>query len=120
MTPLESCNEPRAFVVTATDNVATLLEDARSAMRIRLLGEVGGEAALVAATDIPAAHKVARRAIADGESVIKYGYRIGHATRSIAAGEWVHLHNCGSDVDERSNTLDVHTGAPSDTRTAYE
>lgn len=120
MTPLGSCSEARAFVIAKADNVATLLADVPAVTKIRLLGETEGESTVAAASDIPAAHKVALRAIAAGESVIKYGHRIGHATRDIAAGEWVHLHNCGSDVDERSNTLDVHTGAPSDTDTAYE
>jgi altronate hydrolase/altronate dehydratase small subunit len=47
--------------------------------------------------------------------VIKYGVRIGHATEPIAVGDWIHLHNCASDLDERSNTLEVTTGAPTDT-----
>ena len=38
-------------------------------------------------------HKYARRAIAAGENVIKYGSPIGHATRDIRAGEHVHTHN---------------------------
>lgn len=33
-------------------------------------------------------------AIKTGEPVIKYGCPIGHATAEIAAGEWVHTHNC--------------------------
>jgi hypothetical protein len=42
--------------------------------------------------------------------VIKYGVTIGLATRDIDAGEWVHLHNCRSLLDEGSSTLDLHTG----------
>lgn len=38
-------------------------------------------------------HKYARRAIAAGEEVIKYGFPIGIATQDIAAGEHVHSHN---------------------------
>ncbi len=38
-------------------------------------------------------HKYARRAIAPGEMVIKYGMPIGRATRAIAAGEHVHTQN---------------------------
>jgi hypothetical protein len=40
---------------------------------------------------------------------------IGSASRDIAPGEWVHLHNCVSRFDERSKTLDVQTGAVTDT-----
>ena len=59
-------------------------------------------------------HKMANRRIIEGEPVIKYGVAIGIATRDIAAGEWVHLHNCKSAYDMRSSTLDVDSGAPTD------
>lgn len=45
---------------------------------------------------IPMAHKIARRAIAEGESVLKYGMPIGIATAAIAVGEHVHIHNIRS------------------------
>ena len=38
------------------------------------------------------------------------------ATREIEAGRWVHLHNLASSFDERSSSLDVHTGAATDTK----
>ncbi|KRW91568.1 altronate hydrolase [Alicyclobacillus tengchongensis] len=38
-------------------------------------------------------HKVAVRAIAQGERVYKYGFPIGVATRDIPRGTWVHVHN---------------------------
>jgi altronate hydrolase len=38
-------------------------------------------------------HKVALRPIAQGESVYKFGQPIGYASRAIAPGEWVHVHN---------------------------
>ncbi len=109
-----------AFVISRRDNVATLLEEAKEGSAIRLLGDIESLTNLITRQDISAAHKVAIAEIEPGEPVIKYGHRIGHATRKIFIGEWVHLHNCASDVDERSNTLDIHTGAPDDSRTAYE
>jgi hypothetical protein len=42
--------------------------------------------------------------------------RIGIATRSIPRGGWVHLQAMRSAYDERSSHLDVHTGAPRDTK----
>ncbi len=42
---------------------------------------------------IPPGHKVATRAIADGEPVKRYNQIIGFAKRDIAPGEHVHLHN---------------------------
>lgn len=48
------------------------------------------------ARPIPMAHKIARRPIAAGETVLKYGMPIGVATTAIAAGEHVHVHNIRS------------------------
>ena len=42
-------------------------------------------------------HKLAARAIRAGEKILKYRVGIGSATRDIAAGEHVHLHNMKSD-----------------------
>jgi len=42
-------------------------------------------------------HKLARRPIARGEQVLKYGAPIGRATEPIAPGEHIHLHNLASD-----------------------
>jgi altronate hydrolase len=48
------------------------------------------------ASDVPAGHKIATRAIPVGTTVLKYGYPIGVATRDIAPGEHVHSHNLSS------------------------
>jgi hypothetical protein len=45
--------------------------------------------------EIPAMHKIAVRAIKQGDKVRKYWQPIGVATRDIAPGEHVHSHNCG-------------------------
>ncbi len=42
-------------------------------------------------------HKLARRAIARGEKVLKYGAVIGTASAPIARGEHIHTHNLESD-----------------------
>lgn len=41
-------------------------------------------------------HKIAACFISSGETIIKYGVPIGLATRNIAKGEHVHLHNVKS------------------------
>jgi len=84
---------------------------------IELIGATHGE--IVAPENIARGHKVALRDIKANEAVVKYGVRIGHATKPIARGAWVHLHNLASDLDDRSGTLDLHSGAPTDTATAY-
>jgi len=43
---------------------------------------------------IPFGHKLAARAIAAGEPVVKFGQIIGFASQPIEAGDWVHEHNC--------------------------
>ena len=45
-------------------------------------------------------HKYARRPIAAGENVIKYGMPIGHATCDIAPGEHVHVHNVKTNLGD--------------------
>ena len=44
---------------------------------------------------VPAGHKIAVRAHVPGEAIRRYGQIIGFATQAIAAGEHVHVHNCG-------------------------
>jgi len=108
--------KPRAFQIQPQDNVATLIDDA-PAGAIELIGANRGE--IVATEKIKRGHKVALRDIAVSEALIKFGVRIGHATKPIAHGAWVHLHNLASDLDDRSGTLDLHSGAPTDTASAY-
>jgi len=103
----------RSFKIHDSDNVATLIEDANSEP-VRVLG-VTQETVITLIESVPLGHKVALSAIEPGGLVIKYGIPIGTATREIHPGEWVHLHNCHSQVDERSSTLDFETGATTDT-----
>ncbi|HEU4654977.1 MAG TPA: UxaA family hydrolase [Steroidobacteraceae bacterium] len=42
-------------------------------------------------------HKVARRALAAGTEILKYGAPIGSTTKSVMKGEHLHLHNLKSD-----------------------
>ncbi len=107
---------PRCFQIQPQDNVATLIDDA-PAGSIEIIGASRRE--VVATEKISRGHKLALADIAAGEAVIKFGVRIGHASQAIARGAWVHLHNLASDLDERSGTLDLHSGAPTDTASAY-
>lgn len=43
--------------------------------------------------DIPQGHKFAVCQMPEGAPVIKYGCRIGYASRQIRPGVWVHIHN---------------------------
>ncbi len=109
--------QAECFQIHAADNVATLLQDAEAAAEVLVLG---GESrkTLRASEPILASHKIALRSIGEGESIVKYGFQIGEATHPIAAGDWVHLHNCRSLCDARSSELDVNSGSRVETRYA--
>jgi altronate hydrolase len=57
------------------------------------LGQALPEFGLKARAQVPAGHKIAARAIAQGEAVRKYDTVIGFALHDITAGEHVHTHN---------------------------
>ena len=79
----------RALRIHPTDDVAVAVDAIQKSETV--LGVTARE-------DIPAGHKLALRSIQPGETVLKYGMPIGHATRSIAAGEWVHAHNLATSL----------------------
>jgi hypothetical protein len=104
----------RCFRIHADDNVATMLEDSESGS-LTILGQSAIQV-MKLVEPVQLGHKVALFDIAEGDPVIKFGVPIGVASRPIRAGQWVHLHNCRSNFDERSGTLDLHSGAATDTR----
>jgi hypothetical protein len=79
------------LVISDRDNVATALEPLDAGRQIEVNGGV-----IVVGEAIASGHKVALRAIAAGEPVIKYGSPIGLASTDIAPGTHVHTHNLSS------------------------
>lgn len=55
---------------------------------------------------IPRGHKIATRAIATGEKVVKYNQIIGYAARDIASGEHVHV----DEVEFRNTDMEYEFG----------
>lgn len=110
----QTAASPVAFQINAEDNVATLLEPAQPGP-VTLRGSAS-ERQIIAREPIEHGHKIAVTFIGKGENIVKFGVVIGAATCAIHEGAWVHLHNCGSRLDERSNAFDVHTGVPEDVR----
>jgi altronate dehydratase small subunit len=106
----------KCYQVHASDNVATMLEDTANESVVVLGASIGKTIESKGA--IRLGHKLALTIIKPGAKVIKYGVPIGIATQRILPGEWVHLHNCRSQVDERSTEFDIETGSATDT--AYE
>ena len=62
---------------------------------------LAAESSLRVTEQIPAGHKVATRAIHQGEAVRRYGQIIGFASREIQAGQHVHVHNLSMQNFER-------------------
>ena len=60
-----------------------------------------GGGTITLASRVGLGHKVALVPIARGEAIYKYGQIIGFASRDIAAGEHVHVHNVAADTFER-------------------
>jgi len=83
--------EKRAFQIHPADNVAVAIEEIKK-------GETFLGISLL--EDIAAGHKFAIGNIAESENIIKYAYPIGHATRPIHAGEWVHTHNLKTNLGD--------------------
>ena len=90
----------RFLKINAADNVAVALEDLAAGERVEIDGR---EVTLREA--VARGHKFALCNLAEGENVIKYGYPIGHVTRPVAAGEWIHSHNLKTNLcDDLSYT----------------
>ena len=82
-------------VLNDQDNVATsLLELSDGQSVVVHLGD--DEREIVVRDDVPFGHKIAIRPLDTGDDVLKYGEVIGRASRDIAPGEWVHIHNVES------------------------
>ncbi|MBM3776281.1 MAG: altronate dehydratase [Acidobacteria bacterium] len=80
--------ENSAIHLHPSDNVAIARVPIAPGAELRINGF-----SLAAAEPVPAGHKIALRAIAAGESVIRYGHRIGRARQAIEPGRHVHTHN---------------------------
>lgn len=89
METLEHCRRMETLVIHYTDNIAVALAPLCAGQRHQ---------GVTLCRDIPAGHKFALRDIAQGEHLIKYRLPFGHATEPIAAGEWVHTHNCATNL----------------------
>lgn len=104
----------RCFRIHESDNVATLLDEGVEAEEeLEVIGPLTQDV-VRSAGPIALGHKVALSDISCGEPIVKYGVVIGIADKNIRRGNWVHLHNCRSRVDQRSGMLDLHTGSSQD------
>ena len=83
---LMAIETPPTIRLHANDNIIVALKDLSAGTALP---------GLTLSTAVPRGHKIATRALAAGEQVIRYGQIIGVATTPIAAGAHVHSHNLG-------------------------
>ena len=85
-----------AIVLDPSDTVATVLSNVDAGDSVVLKGS---GSSLVASTPVAFGHKIALAFIHENADIIKYGQKIGFATRDIQPGSWIHLHNMASVLD---------------------
>jgi len=78
----------KVLVLNPADNIAICLEDMPAGTVVDQ-----DNLKLTITQKVPRGHKVASRAVSKGDGIIKYGERMGHATKDISVGEHVHTHN---------------------------
>ena len=88
---------PLALKVNDLDNVATLFSnEGKAGTDVEIRDKKGASFLIRLVNDIPYGHKIALGEIAPGSDIIKYGESLGMATKAIAPGEHVHVHNLDS------------------------
>jgi hypothetical protein len=94
----------RLLFLNPKDNVCTAISPIVSGVSLHINGKQ-----VILEKSVPLGFKVAACNIAINETIVKYGVPIGSATRDIALGELVHLHNMKSDYLP-TYTLDKEDG----------
>jgi hypothetical protein len=84
--------DPRLMLLSPGDSVYVLRDQIAAGEAVMVDGNT-----VTFAGALGLGHKIARVAVAAGQQVIKYGAPIGRASRAIAPGDHVHLHNLISD-----------------------
>jgi len=85
-------SDSRLLRLDPLDNVLVTIQTLEAGDRVTIDGRE-----ITVPARLTLGHKLAARAIRNGERILKYHMPIGSATRDIALGEHVHLHNMKSD-----------------------
>ena len=91
--------------MAATTTLRLNAEDNVVVARVDLAPGAPVEDGVAATAPVPSGHKVAVKAIAEGEAIRKYDQIIGFAATDIAAGDHVHVHNCAMGDFERDYAI---------------
>ena len=86
---------PQFLVHSPKDNVGVVVVEGLKAGTdmLGVITETNSEIRITAKHDIPIGHKVALKALGNGETIIKYGEDIGKMVAAAGEGEHVHVHN---------------------------
>lgn len=87
--------EKKWIQINPIDNVAVALSPLQKGETIEL-----GEKSVILKEDIAQGHKFALKPIKAQENIMKYGLSIGHAKQDIQEGEWVHIHNIKTNLND--------------------
>lgn len=79
----------KVLMMSETDNVAIAITELVSGDMVTL----PDGSSIAVQEEVPRSHKIAIRSIALNQPIIRYGEEIGYATKEIAQGQWVHVHN---------------------------
>jgi hypothetical protein len=93
--------DPRLLLLHDADNVLVARTRIAEGQTLRIDG-----LEMVLSAPVSIGHKLARRDIALGEKILKYGAPIGSATAAIQRGAPVHVHNVKSDYTPTHHLLD--------------
>lgn len=80
--------------INPADNVVVAIDPMKAGEKITVDGQD-----ITLLSDVPAGHKIALKAFAADEHIIKYGCPIGHASEAIAQGAWVNEKNIKTNLD---------------------
>lgn len=80
--------------INPLDNVVVALHPITKGEEISVDGRI-----IEAIEDIPQGHKMSISSIKENENIIKYGFPIGHATKDVEEGAWMHTHNVKTNLE---------------------
>lgn len=84
--------DPRLILLSPEDNCVIVARDLAAGTTVLLEGTP-----VTLPYAIATGHKLARRALAPEDKVLRYGAVIGHVTGRVERGEHLHIHNLVSD-----------------------
>lgn len=85
-----------AAKVHEKDNVASVFTDVPKGGVVEVVDKKGNRWDVTVKDEVPFGHKFALAPIKKGEQITKYGEEIGIASKDIALGDYVHVHNLDS------------------------